>query len=127
MLIQIDQIPLDGFKYRTANPVPVLEFQQLQRINRLGMSKVQDSIMKPPTSFSEFLIGQADWVQQLLEDHELVGVSTESDILKEHDEVGGLLIVSNGSVRRHNMSYGWVVANGTTRTILVQGSGPGFG
>ena len=40
-----------------------------------------------------------EWVQQLLEDHELVGVGDVGDILKEHNTVRGLLIVSNGLVR----------------------------
>ena len=63
VLIQMDQIPSDQFKYRTAIPVPVSKFQQLQQINRLGMSKVQDSGIRKPTSFPEFLMVQADWVQ----------------------------------------------------------------
>ena len=91
------------------------------------MSKVDVRTLGETMSFLEFLMQQEEWVRQLLEDHELIGVGEVGDILKEHHAAGGLLIVSDGLVRQHKMAYGWVVANNATQTILAQDSGPGFG
>ena len=47
-------------------------------------------------------------------------------ILLDHDDADGLLIVSDGSVRYHNMAFGWVLSNPKTQKILATGSGPGY-
>ena len=47
-------------------------------------------------------------------------------IIHKHDINDGLFVVSEGSIKLHNMSFGWVIAN-LRGEILVQGSGPSAG
>ena len=49
------------------------------------------------------------------------------DVLYQHDVADGVCIVSDGSVKGHNMTYGWVIANPKTEAVLVEGKGPGWG
>ena len=49
------------------------------------------------------------------------------DILYQHDVADRICIVLDGSVKGHNMTYGWVIANPKTEAVLVEGKGPGWG
>ena len=73
--------------------------------------------------------GQAEWIQELLHTIEYKdGFPNPFEILDAHDspKEPKLLIVSDGSVKLHQMSFGWVIAH-VDGTVLVQGAGPSHG
>ena len=81
------------------------------------------------TSWKDFLSGQAEWIQELLHTIEYKdGFPNPLEILDAHDspKEPKLLIVSDGSVKFHQMSFGWVIAH-EDGTVLVQGADPSHG
>jgi hypothetical protein len=61
-----------------------------------------------------FVLLKPDWVQELLLETEFYttmdGGPDCYELMAEHDKHGHLLCVSYGSVRFHNMSFGWILA-----------------
>ena len=108
-------------------PTRVIRF-----LDRLQLEETRASVLTNTLpvvrSFKEFLLEQPAWKRELIQERSFgKGVTSFVDVLAQHDEVGGLWIVSDGSVKGHQMTYGWVIANPKTGEVLAEGKGPGWG
>ena len=120
-LIPVEKVPFSSFDYKRSTPITIHENRSL------ATSYTPPKPVEIAVSFTKFMTQQERWVRDLLLYTNMEEGVTLVQILMEHDEAEGLLIVSDGSVRYHNMSFGWVLSNPKTRKILVTGSGPGYG
>jgi predicted peroxiredoxin len=80
----------------------------------------------PTECWDRFIAAQPAWIRQLLQEVHFYtddGHQNIDEILLLHDKVGHLLSVSDGSVKFHNMSFGWIIATPDGRR-LAAGCGP---
>jgi hypothetical protein len=81
----------------------------------------------PMENWKRFLQSEPDWVQELLTKTEFYttmdGRPDFCELIAEHDKHEHLLCVSDGSVKFHNMSFGWVLATPEGKR-LVGSKGP---
>jgi hypothetical protein len=76
--------------------------------------------------WDSFIAYQPSWIPQFLEEVHFYtddGHQNIDEILILHDKFGHLLSVSDGSVKFHNMSFGWIIATPEGRR-LAAGCGP---
>ncbi|OEU15138.1 hypothetical protein FRACYDRAFT_239817 [Fragilariopsis cylindrus CCMP1102] len=68
----------------------------------------------PMENWKQFLQSKPEWVQELLVETAFYttmdGEPDFYEIIAEHDKHGHLICVSDGSVKFHNMSFGWILA-----------------
>jgi hypothetical protein len=80
----------------------------------------------PTECWERFIASQSKWIRQFLEEVHFYsddGHQNIDEILTLHDKGGHLLSVSDGSVKFHNMSFGWIIATPDGRR-LAAGCGP---
>jgi hypothetical protein len=80
----------------------------------------------PTECWDRFIASKPSWIRQLLEEVHFYtddGHQNIDEILILHDKFGHLLSVSDGSVKFHNMSFGWIIATPDGRR-LAAGCGP---
>ena len=78
------------------------------------------------TTWEDLMFHQLEWIKELLHTIEYKeDFSNPYEIIKAHDKAESphLIIVSDGSVKFHQMIFGWVIA-ASDGTVLVQGAGP---
>lgn len=63
----------------------------------------------------------------LLEEYSFEPGVTIEDVFLEHNKVGELLIVLDGSEKNHSMSFGWTISNPRSGKVLVACCGPAAG
>jgi hypothetical protein len=65
-------------------------------------------------NWKQFLLSKPNWVQELLLETEFYttmdGGPDFYEVMSEHDKHGHLLFLPDGSVKFHNMSFGWILA-----------------
>ena len=111
-------IGFDQFDYKTAIPAPVVQLSSGLRVDMIQIDKVDDQPQAPST-FDAMLTDQPEWVRHLLENWEFIGTVDMNTIFSEHDAAKSLLLVSDGSVKYHNISYGWVISNPKSGKVIA--------
>ena len=80
----------------------------------------------PTECWDRFISSQPTWIRKFLEEVHFYtddGHQNIDEMLIQHDKFGQFLSVSDGSVKFHNMSFGWIIATPDGRR-LAAGSGP---
>jgi hypothetical protein len=80
----------------------------------------------PTECWERFIASQSKWIRHFLEEVHFYsddGHQNIDETLTLHDKGGHLLSVSDGSVKFHNMSFGWIIATPDGRR-LAAGCGP---
>jgi hypothetical protein len=80
----------------------------------------------PTECWDRFIASQSSWIRQFLEEVHFYTDDRHQNIDKIpilHNKCGYLLSVSDGSVKFHNMSFGWIIATPEGRR-LAAGCGP---
>ena len=119
--ILVETVSFNLFDYKQLVPILIHENQIMET------PKVAWAPQEIAITFHKFVLQQEKWIQDLLLYTNLEEGITIVQILLEHDAADGLLVVSDGSVRYHNMVFGWVLSDLKTQKILATGSCPGYG
>ena len=123
-----DTIDFDEFQYKEARPVVIKCLSNGKRVVTGSAPKLSPSSDDMPLLLDDFIAKQEKWKRELLCEWTLDDeVADVWELIANHDEAKSLLIVSDGSVKHHNMAYGWTISNPKTKKVLATGSGCGFG
>jgi len=82
----------------------------------------------PTECWDGFVRSQPEWIRMFLQEIHFYtddGFANLDEILTVHDKEGYLLSVSDGSVKFHNMSFGWIIASPDGQRLAAgAGAGP---
>jgi hypothetical protein len=76
----------------------------------------------PTECWERFIASQSTWIRQFLEEVHFYSDDRHQNINKiliQHDKGGHLLSASDGSVKFHNMSFGWIIATPDGRRLAA--------
>ena len=120
-------IHFDSFDPSVATPISINSFDERTAFDQSTIKSFQTEsplLRVPSTSWTSLLSQQPEWIQYLLEEVEFLSeFPNPYEIMEILDKHKYLLTVSDGSVKFHNMSFGWVLA-APTGEVLAEGAGP---
>jgi hypothetical protein len=126
----IDAVDLEVFNVKEGTPIHIKSFANGTLYGEMTDIVLQDRTAKrtcgPVVSWDKFIKSQPDWVVALLEDVHFFsddGYSNLYEIVAAAEEHGHLLAVSDGSVKFHDMSFGWILAT-PSGNRLAAAAGP---
>ena len=123
-----ESINFNEFYPSSATPVTINSFSDDSSYNDLTalyQNQPSDPILYQPTqNWHSLLRKQPQWIRHLLDEIQFTSrIPNPSEIISLHNRFGRLLTVSDGSVKFHNMSFGWILAT-PDGTIIAYGAGP---
>jgi hypothetical protein len=129
-LTLINEMELDEFKIRNGTPIQIKSLANGMKYGEMTAVIVKDKNTQnaygPDVSWDRFIQAQPEWVRVLLEDVHFFsedGYSNLWEIVACMEKHKYLLAVSDGSVKFHDMSFGWILATPTGER-LAAAAGP---
>jgi hypothetical protein len=126
----VDAMPLDRFNLSDGTPIQIKSLANGTIYGDMTSKVETDTTSKtfygPDVSWDRFIQSQLQWVESLLLDVHFFsddGYSNLWEIVNELKGFGYLLAVSDGSVKFHDMSFGWILATPTGKR-LAAAAGP---
>jgi hypothetical protein len=117
------QNKIDITDFNPANGTPIhtneLTDGQIYVDTTDGMTASQtEPLQIPILSWDDFVRTHPQWIQELLVDVQFYTTEdgrtlTLSDLIEANEKHGFILQVSDGSVRTHDMSFGWIMVTPT--------------
>ena len=114
----------------TENCTPITSHETHARNLYLRLSQAHPLLrvrLRPPTSFHQYVTTLQDWERDLL-----TGITFELQPYEIHHNIqalpiaASLYLVSDGSQKRHQLSYGWVYGT-SNGVVYAEQSGRGYG
>ena len=116
-LTLIDELDMIDFNTKDGTPIQIKSLANGQLYGEMTAvvvtNKDAQKVYGPDVSWDSFILSQPEWVQSLLEDVHFCsedGYSNLWKIVAAAEENDYLLAVSDGSVKFHNMSFGWILS-----------------
>jgi hypothetical protein len=126
----VEAVPLDRFNSNDGTPIHIKSFANGSIYGDMtalvNTDTTATTIYGPDVSWDKFIQSQPKWVESLLQDVHFFsddGYLNLWEIVHELEHHGYLLAVSDGSVKFHDMSFGWVLATPTGKR-LAAAAGP---
>jgi hypothetical protein len=126
----IDEIDLEDFNIKEGTPIQINSLANGMLYGDMTavviQEKTTEKIYGPDVSWDWFIHTQPKWVIALLDDVHFFsddGYSNLWEIVAAIEEHGYLLAVSDGSVKSHDMSFGWILST-PTGDRLAAAAGP---
>ena len=120
-------IPFNQFDRSNAIPIAIRSFSDSFYYSDFTATIIPNPnspIHGPILSWESLILKQPSWIQDLLEQiHFPSGFPNPYEIIEIFDKEGKLVTVSDGFVKFHDMSFGWVFAT-RSGNVLAQGAGP---
>jgi hypothetical protein len=126
----VEAVPLDRFNSNDGTPIQIRSLANgsiySDMTALMNTDPTTTTFYGPDVSWDEFIKSQPHWVESLLQDVHFFpddGYSNLWKIVHKLEEHGYLLAVSDGSVKFHDMSFGWILATPTGKR-LAAAAGP---
>jgi hypothetical protein len=126
----VEAVPLDRFNINDGTPIQIKSIANWSIHGDMtaivNTDKTTTTFYGPDVSWDNFIQSQPHWVESLLQNVHFFsddGYSNLWEIVHELEQHGYLLAVSDGSVKLHDMSFGWVLATPTGKK-LAAAAGP---
>jgi hypothetical protein len=126
----VEAVPLNRFNMSDGTPIQIKSLANGTIYGDMTAIVDIDTTSKtfygPDVSWDKFIQSQPHWVESLPQDVHFFsddGYSNLWEIVHELEENGYLLAVSDGSVKFHDMSFGWILAT-PTGNRLAAAAGP---
>jgi hypothetical protein len=122
----VDAVPLDRLNLSDGTPIQIKSLANGTIYGDMTSIVETDTTAKtfygPDVSWDKFIQSQPHWGESLLQDvHFFLDdrYSNLWEIVHELEEYGYLLAVSDGSVKFHDMSFGWILATPTGKILAA--------
>ena len=126
----INEVEVDDFNISEGTPIQIKSLANGMLYGEMTALVVKESTAMrtygPDVSWDHFIQTQPTWVKALLEDVHFFsedGYSNLWEIAAATEKHGHLLAVSDGSVKAHDMSFGWILSTPTGHR-LAAAAGP---
>jgi len=130
LIVAQNTIPEEEFNPNTGIPIAIHSYPGAISTRSLPCTVSQSSStprkIGPTECWDSFIQLQPDWIRLFLQEIHFYsddGFANIDEILKYHDKFEYLLLVSDGSVKFHNMTFGWIIATPDGHR-LAAGAGP---
>jgi len=130
LIMPYKMVDYKDFDTATGIPITIQTYPGMLTTRSLPCKVIVDKTTRkqygPTECWDSFIASQPSWIRNFLEEVHFYtddGYQNIDEILIQHDQFGHLLSVSDGSVKFHNMSFGWIIATPDGRR-LAAGCGP---
>jgi hypothetical protein len=122
----VDAVPLDRFNLSDETPIQIKSLANGTMYGDMtsivGTDMTAKTFYSPDVSWDKFIQSQPHWGKSLLQDVHFFsddGYSNLWEIVHELEEYGFLSAVSDGSVKFHDMRFGWILATPTGKRFAA--------